>query len=553
MRLAVAFGCLASVAFGSVASASITRPRAVWPDGLRIAPQRVEAVRALAEGLTRNDGEAIHAGWQGRKGWSKAVRRAEKAAGTVRDPQAFGLVLRTLYASYPSLHSHMDLRADIDLRASYGAPYLPFTIKVSILGPGVIPNAVFISSAANDEDGLSGARPAVGDRVTAMNGRPISYWLSQTATACRRNSRWQCYDDFDKQLRSGLLGWDPRRSLSLDISRDGTRQRSTYTPRAVPTRSDQHARTGCGEDDTNYRGFTSVYAGWNLCVFRSATGPGVEVWRLKSFHYAANAAVDSPKSEVDRFWTQYWKAAAPSVRTLVVDVSGNGGGDVPLPWYSLLFDNPYQEQYAEYRRLRAYDDPAVASEVADDPSHERWIARVRAEAWHTIGGYLPPVPMFCTDDDENCEGKLATPKPNGFTGVVALVLDDNCISSCAGFSWNILTKLGPRAAAYGLPDSGDSNFARLPLKLFYRGGKWNTAIGAGSIPNEKPIAIANVMVTRTTESDGRVISGKSLPVRVTVKRRWNDTANSWAERALHAALGMDGKIARSIKVPEEGN
>jgi hypothetical protein len=307
----------------------------------------------------------------------------------------------------------------------------------------------------------------------------------------------------------------------------------------VPTRSDQHVRTGCGEDETSYEGFQPAYTGWDLCAFRSTGRPGIEIWRLKSFSYAENATVASPKAEVARFWEQHWKAAAPSVRKLVIDVSGNGGGDTPMAWYSIVFDKPYQEQYAQYRRLQAYDDPAVASEVPDDPAHENWLAGMRqanAEAWHRVGGYLPPVPMFCADDDTNCDGRLVLPKPNGFTGDVSLIIDDNCVSSCSGFSWNILDKLGARAVAFGLPDSGDSNFRRLPLKLFYARGIWRTTVGTRSIPQEKPISTVSVMVTHTTTSDGQLISGKSLPVRAVVNRRWNDTANSWAKRALNAAL-----------------
>ena len=526
-------------ALGCFTLPSIAQAPEMWPAGLRGDSQRIEAIKAFAGGITRNDAEAIDDGWLGRKGWGRSIRRAEKDAGLSKDPQAFGLVLRTLYASYPSLHSHMELRADIDYRTTFGAPYLPFTMKTRIVGPGIVPDAVFISSVSDDQEGLSGARLAVGDQVKALNGRPMSYWLSRTATVCRRNSRWQCYDDFDKQFRNGLLGWDPRQTLRIESIRDGQQETLAYVPEAVPTRSDQRARTGCGEDGTSYQGFEPVYTGWNLCAFRRAAEPGVEIWRLKSFHYAENATVDSPKAEVARFWEQHWKAAAPSVRTLIIDVSGNGGGDVPLAWYSLIFDKPYQEQYAQYRRLQAYDDPAVASEIPEDPAHANWLAAVRhgdAEAWNKIGGYLPPVPMFCADEDTNCDGKLVMPELSGFTGDVSLIIDDNCVSSCSGFSWNILNKLGTRAAAFGLPDSGDSNFRRLPLKLFYSRGIWSTTLGTSSIPQENPLATVSVMVTRTTTSDGHVISGKSLPVRVAVNRRWNDTANSWTKRALDAAL-----------------
>jgi hypothetical protein len=261
----------------SIAQAPALAPE-IWPAGLRDASQRIEAIKVFAGGITRNDAEAIAAGWQGRNGWDRSIRRAEKDAGLAKDPQAFGLVLRTLYASYPSLHSHMELRADIDYRTTFGTPYLPFTMKVGMVGPGVSPDAVFISSVSADQEGLSGARLAVGDQVTALNGRPMSYWLSRTATVCRRNSQWQCYDDFDKQFRNGLLGWDPRQTLRIESIRDGQDETLAYVPQAVPTRSDQRTQTGCGEDGTSYQGFERVYTGWNLCAFTYSRSRIAEHW-----------------------------------------------------------------------------------------------------------------------------------------------------------------------------------------------------------------------------------------------------------------------------------
>ena len=533
--------CLSALAVAAGNVPQLLRAEAPesWPAGLSDAPSRVEAIETLADGLTANDSEAINGGWQGNKGWAKATAVAEAAAGKARDPGAFGLVLRTLYASYPSLHSHSELRADIDYRSSFGAPYIPFMMKVSIVAPGIEPTSVFLSSVSEDLTRVSGARPAAGDRVVAINGRPISHWLSRTAAVCRRNSRWQCYGDFDKQLRNGLLGWDPRRVLRVDLVSHGRRETATYRPQAIPGRSDMHAQTGCETDDTRYQGFSRIYAGWNLCVFGSSAKPGVEIWRLRSFSYPANATVDSPKSEVARFWEEHWKTAAPSVSKLIIDVSGNGGGDVPMAWYSLILDKPYQEQYAEYRRLKAYDDPAVANELPGDEAHAKWLASLRqrgSDGWRRIGGFLSAVPMFCADEDKNCDGRLLLPKANGFKGTVSLIIDDNCVSSCSGFSWNILSKLGARAAAFGLPDSGDSNFKRLPLKLYYSGDKWHTSVGASSAVQEKPIATVSVMVTRTVTRNGQVISGKSQPVHTVIGRLWNDTANSWASRALAAAM-----------------
>lgn len=522
-------------------------PSSQWPDGLRGAPQRIAAIRAFAEGIAQNDAEAIDVGWQGKAGWDRAVAKAESSAAEAVDPYAFGLVLRTLYASYPSLHSRVDLRADIDYRIAFGAPYMPFTMKVEELGPDDKPRSVLISAVVSTDAWLLSGALAVGDRVIAANGEPIATWLSRATKACRRNSKWQCYDDFDKQFRNGLLGWDPRLPLHLGIIRDGKKSIITYTPEVAPERTIERSYASCGEDGSAYKGFMPVYQGWNLCVFKSVEGPPTEIWRLKSFHYPTSASIGSPREEVETFWNAHWSAVSPKIRSVIIDLSGNGGGDIPLAWYSLLFDRPYQEQYAQYRWLSSYDDPSVLNELPDDPAHARWLADLVArnpDARHEVGSYLPPVPMFCSDEDAACEGRLVPPKSHGFTGKVALILDDNCVSSCSGFSWNIVTKLGSRAAAFGLPDSGDSNFMRLPLKLYYRDGGWYTAIGASAVPDEKPIATANVMVTRTTTDDGKIISGQSVSVRRVVARRWDDSANSWAERVI-------GVIRNSLVGPEQ--
>ncbi len=120
----------------------------------------------------------------------------------------------------------------------------------------------------------------------------------------------------------------------------------------------------------------------------------------------------------------------------MIDVSGNGGGDTSMAWYSILLDKPYQEEYAKYRRLQAYDDLTVASEVPIDSAHEKWFASIESNAneWHRIGEYLPRLPMFCADGDVRCDGVLEKPKPNDFTGEVSLIIDDNCVSSYSGLA-----------------------------------------------------------------------------------------------------------------------
>src|ERR1700744_6222851 len=88
--LGLALGCLASISLAQVPE--------VWPTGLRSTSQRIGAIKAFADGITRNDAEAFNVGWQGRTGWNQAVRQAERDASLAEDPESFGLVLRRLYA-----------------------------------------------------------------------------------------------------------------------------------------------------------------------------------------------------------------------------------------------------------------------------------------------------------------------------------------------------------------------------------------------------------------------------------------------------------------------
>lgn len=111
-----------------------------------------------------------------------------------------------------------------------------------------------------------------------------------------------------------------------------------------------------------------------------------------------------------------------------------------------------------------------------------------------------------------------------------------CVSSCVGFVYNIKDLLNKRVKTYGIPDSGDSAYSRLTVFL-----KPNAETSIGSLKkaqsNDQPeLWIRQVVAaTRSTNKDGKILSGIPQTIDVWVPRLWNQTDEEWASSVFKKA------------------
>jgi hypothetical protein len=302
-----------------------------------------------------------------------------------------------------------------------------------------------------------------------------------------------------------------------------------------------------------YPGFTPAYVGVHACVFESAAQPGVFVLRIPSFAYehGEEQGIDPVEKEVRQLYDGFWKDRAEGIRTLIVDVLDNHGGSEPTPYYKLLFDAPFQEQYVQYRKLAELEGDSEPSKrlwssvLWGEKGKEDWLAGLRRDGrWDKVptGGFLPPVPQFCAEEVD-CEHSLFTPLPHQFTGRVKVLINRLCISSCVGFVYDLVDVFGGRARTYGEPDSGDSTYSRLFLDVFLdakdpRGFRTRLSPydGRGARNLGEAFYRLIVSVTRSTDAHGRVISGIPQKIDVPLLPRWDEAPEGWAARVFAEAL-----------------
>ncbi len=184
--------------------------------------------------------------------------------------------------------------------------------------------------------------------------------------------------------------------------------------------------------------------------------------------------------------------------------------------------------------------------ISQDKGKENWFENIKKDGSFSktaIGEFLGQIPQFCADKNKDCREGLFIPRKNGFKGKVKVLMDHWCISSCVGFVSNIKDLLKDRVQTFGSPDSGDSTYSRLsilvnPLSI----GKIeaNVAPMKKARNPDKPESWVRqvVSVTRSTDKDGNILSGKPQKIDVWVPRLWNQDYDSWAAEVFRSATAM---------------
>ncbi len=515
--------------------------------------------------IERLDGDGLTIRNQRPEQWRATVARLRVAAAEAAMPASFGQVFYRLRATYPNLHAGVSLANGFEPRWMPNGAGLPITIRAEALTPTVTRPTLRVATVA---DAWVKAQPAianlpsVGDPVVTINQRPVADWLRENEIFCRYPLAWQCPVDFQRNLSRGLLFWRPGEPLALTLRRGkaivtavinaapipppanstaSASATSTFPP--VPTSPCETAKPRTPE------GYGLVWAGTMVCVFADPEAPDTQIWRIETFASAQSRVFDaqrdqykSVEQETEDFYSEFWQANSAKVKHLIIDVAGNGGGEVVVRWLALLARSPFQMPYVEYKRIREFNDPNVRKALFGSSTKSlRFVDQMQRDGtFATIpeGGWLPRQQQFCfsedTEPDVDCNAVRHAPRAHGFKGRISIVIDQFCHSACVTFARTARDLLGSRII--GLPDTGDTTFSRLQLHFgFDKDGMPITGVEntAGIV---QPVGRFTVAATRTTDADGKVISAKPLMPQRTVPRLWNQTGDQWAKVVLNTAL-----------------
>jgi len=501
---------------------------------------RRSMMQKLAEELVRIDGEGLIPRSNRPETWENTIKKLSEEAQEASSLYDLGRAFKRLDATYPNLHAKVFLMPELDEKESLGSITFPIQLFPAEVNRNHQKSKFRVVVSKNAKTEFKN-----GDELIAINSRPIQDWTDENFIFCKFPLREQCEVEFFDNLKNELLSWGRRDPLTLTIKRNGREMTFPLNPEIkAKVEPNENANLPCGVSPERYKEFSLAYEGANLCAFESRKNSGVVALRIRSFVYQDMAFSDL-NGEVQIFWKNYWRKKSSSVNTLIIDIIGNYGGQSPIPYYALFFAKPYQEQYVQFKKIDEFEEKQVLESLFwGDKGKEIWFENVKKNGSFdrtSIGSFLDHIPQFCADSKKDCREGLFEPRKHGFKGRVKLLMNHWCVSSCVGFVYNIKNLLKDRVQTYGIPDSGDSAYSRLTVMISPQDGKKVVSkiapLKKARNPDKPEYWVRQVAaVTRSTDSEGNVISGRPQKIDYWVPRKWNQSEDQWAASVFKEAL-----------------
>lgn len=468
--------------------------------------QRAAMLSAVASEMARLDGEGLVVRDRNRaRSFPETAKLLAEEAGAAASWPALMRAFARLDAAYPNLHARFAPGQWFRYRRARLVPSFGAEISAS--------ERVSWRLRGGEHDGAS---------LVAINGRAVENWAAENLEHCKFPLRSQCDAELFEGLRRELLSWTRAEPLAYTAEKDGLRFEVPVTVSDAP-QSSPDSEPLCSADAALYEGFTPAHLGRFACLFTKNSDPSTVVLRISSFSYYGGDKhpIDSPAAEVDALWP-WWRKHAPGIRHLILDLAGNHGGNEPTPWYEILFERPYQEQWVVFRKLPELLDDSLRRQGLfwGTPQQEVWFQNLRRDGtWERTawGAFLPPVPMFCAGEERSdCREGLFPVRRHGFTGRVTLILNRWCVSSCDGFAYEVKEQLGARVRVVGQHQAADTAYSRAMIGLHLdpsSPGGFRTIVGSHrGDGNSAAVLSQTVAVTRSVLEDGTVVSGLPLPM-----------------------------------------
>lgn len=501
------------------------------------AEKRQAMILNLSQEIIRLDGEGLIPRANRPESWEATMKRLATEASEAKSLYDLGRVFRKVDATYPNLHANIFMIPELDERKSEGPLVLPITFFPVSADRKFTASRFKINVRKDMKTEFKN-----GDEIISINSRPLKEWTDENFIFCKFPYREQCEIEFYSNFTKELLSWNRHQNLEFKVKRGAEELTIVAHPEVKPPSLDvEHRDLPCDVSPRRYKGFKLAYEGENLCAFESMKHPNVVALRIKSFVYqdVPFAVLDG---EVQMFWNNYWGKKSSKVKTLILDVIDNHGGQSPIPYYGLFYSRPYQEQYVQFKKIEEFERQDILESLFwGDRGKEIWFENIKKDGTFSRmknGDFLTQIPQFCANRKKDCREDLFKPRPNGFKGQVKVLMDQWCVSSCVGFVSNIKDLLKERVKTYGIPDSGDSAYSRLTV---FVGPQAEVSVGGlkkAQKPDEPVPWIRQIVaVTRSTDKEGKILSGIPQAIDVWVPRIWNQSDDEWAASVFNKAVG----------------
>jgi hypothetical protein len=509
--------------------------------------------------MARLDGEGLEARRLRPESWSETLQGLRRELHQAENFKDLARVFGRVDASYTNLHSSVDFVAQGAWFAS-GTVRPRAWVSTKISERGQASFHLEVDDAKWGTPSLLGLRS--GDEVVAINGRTTLEWSRENFNFCKFPLLTQCDEELFENLVSETLSWQRGSALVVTV-RDSGGQTVTLdipyeirssTPEERQQRElERNKRLECVRSPERYPGFHLVYAGNRACLFEKDGDSSVALLRITSFSYSERRLFPEQKIRSVRqevaLMEPVWQREAGHWQHLVVDVIDNTGGNAPIPYYRLLFTEDFQEQYYRLRKVSEMEDPEFLDGLLwSDPAQLRTYENLRSEGvWQKtpLGDFLPPVPMFCSDDESDCRKSLFSPKSHPFRGRVSLLMNRLCVSSCDGFVWGVKKVMGKQVKLFGLPQAADSTYsrARIDVEWTKDSGYFTRAVNEHSPYSSNVVFSQIVAVSLSTDVEGRSIAGRPL-----LLDRWVGldpfADKNWPAKVLAEALQVSAPSRR---------
>lgn len=466
---------------------------------------------ALRDEMVRLDGEGLLARKGRPESFLQTTGMLSDEALTNKTLHDFYNTFQRLSATYTNLHSRSIFPKEVEQEVD-----VPWNKNQSIWLFSEVDQHTTKIQVAQIDDPLLQEIISEGDEITAINGRSIDEWLTENFLFCKYTLKIQCDRMFETNLLNLNLSWKGNAELIYTI-KHGTKLVDARVKFEVDPQQRDPLRRRCDwKADKRYRGFKLVHLGFFACLFEKEDDPTVAILRISSFQYKRNQNPLNPfkdiQEEVAALET-VWLPRSANYKNLIIDVLGNTGGNLPIPYYQILFKGEFQEQYVQFKKTPEFENRRLRDAILwEDASHELQFSQyLLTGLWNSLryGEFTPPEPMFCADPTKLCSETMFEAKHHDFTGKFFLMVDEICISSCDGFVWSLKTKLN--AKLYGFYQAADGAYSRLRLDAILDSNV-DQGFRVEVNPERAPLAAGlivgqTIAVSRATDAEGNVFNG----------------------------------------------
>ncbi len=447
----------------------------------------------------------------------------------------FGRALKKIDSFYPHIQSQQVLNPELESIPLGSKVNLPFKMIPTIKDLSEQHFRYFISQVTPDSFD-PGDVPRVGDEVIEINKKEMEEWERLNYLFCKSISHAVCALELNHNFRNESLGWTQNQPVEMLLLRGPDKIKVRLHAKIEASAGFEPSETAdiynevfpCGIDiKRRYFEFGYLFKGRRLCLLGSHAHPGIAIMRISNFNYAGNSEnIRSIKQEINLFRTSFWNDHSSEIKHLIIDLIDNEGGDPPVGYEAMLFDQPFQGQYVKYKKLPEWTSGSFEDLLFPydgDGGKAIWIKSLKEEgrfAKKNFGEFFDPVPRYCVNSKLDCRIGRFEPDAHLFSGDIKVMLNQNCILACSSFASDLHDNLGPRVSFYGLPDSGDALASQISINLYLtplgkkpfeiKSHLWNSA----APPITKDLLLTQtVAFTQTTDVLGALKSGISRKIK----------------------------------------